>query len=69
MWEELASHFKATTKLIVAKIDSTANELERVQVSGFPTLKFFPADSERIVDYDGARELDELVAFVDEQLS
>jgi len=29
----------------------TENEVEEVQVQGFPTLKFFPANSEEVIDY------------------
>ena len=51
--------------MIIAKMDATANEVDRVQVSGFPTLKLFPADSKEIVDFDGARELDAMIAFLE----
>jgi len=32
--------------MIIAKMDSTANEIEEVSIKGFPTLKFFPANSD-----------------------
>ena len=34
-------------------MDSTANEIEEVQVQGFPTLKFFKRGTNEIIDYDG----------------
>lgn len=35
--------------IIVAKMDSTANEIDSVKVHSFPTLKFFPAGEDRTV--------------------
>ena len=31
----------ADVDVIIAKMDSTANEVEGIQVQGFPTLKYF----------------------------
>lgn len=43
--------------MVIAKIDSTANDAEGVKVTGFPTLKFFPAgENKKMVDYSGPRE-------------
>merc|ERR1712149_94449 len=43
IWDELGEKFKDNEKIVVAKMDSTANELEEVKVHSFPTIKFFPA--------------------------
>lgn len=47
-------------------MDSTANEVDHpdINIRGFPTLKFFPAGSKRVVDYDGEREVDGFLAFL-----
>merc|ERR1712228_774229 len=39
----------------IAKMDSTANELEEVKVQGFPTIKLFKKGTNEIVDYNGDR--------------
>lgn len=39
----------------------------RFDVSGFPTLKFFPKNNKAGEDYDGGRDLDDFVAFINEK--
>ena len=48
IWEELGDHFKDDDDVIIAKMDSTKNEIEEVQIQGFPTLKFFPKGSDKV---------------------
>jgi protein disulfide-isomerase A1 len=64
-WEELAKWAKTKPNLVIAKMDTTANDVDAVQISGFPTLKLFKADSDEIVDYDDARELENMIAFLE----
>lgn len=49
IWEKLGEKYKSSADIVVAKMDSTANEIEAVKVHSFPTLKFFPAGDERKV--------------------
>jgi len=42
-------------------MDATANEVKDLQVSGYPTLKFYAANNKTPVDHDGGRTKDELV--------
>lgn len=39
----------------------------RYGVSGFPTLKFFPKGNKAGEDYDGGRDLDDFVTFINEK--
>ena len=53
--------------IVIAKMDATANEIdhEGVNVSGFPTLKFFPAsDDGKVIDFNGSREVDDFIEFL-----
>jgi protein disulfide-isomerase A1 len=57
IWDELAAAYDDVANVVIAKMDSTANEVDGVAVQGFPTLKFYPAGSTEPLDYDGGREL------------
>mgnify|MGYP001800898186 FL=1 len=48
IWDELAQKYEAVDNVVIAKMDSTQNEVEEVSVRGFPTLKFFPAGSSKV---------------------
>merc|ERR1712096_592402 len=64
IWDKLGEHFEDNDKVVIAKMDMTVNELETVQVSGFPTIKLSTAGGNKEVDYDGGRTLEEFVKFL-----
>lgn len=63
-WDKLGEKFTGDENVVIAKMDSTANEVEEFEIQGFPTLKFFPSGSDKVVDYNGDRTLDAMVEFV-----
>jgi protein disulfide-isomerase A1 len=65
IWEELGEHYKEHESIVIAKMDSTVNELDDVKVHSFPTLKYFPKGGEEVVDYGGERTLEGFKAFLD----
>jgi protein disulfide-isomerase A1 len=65
IWDELGEKFKGSSDIVVAKMDSTANELSDIKVTGFPTIKYFPKDSDEVVDYNGERTLVALSKFLE----
>jgi protein disulfide-isomerase A6 len=68
-YEDLAKTFAGDTDVIIAKVDATAHsELgQRFDVSGFPTLKMFPKEGKEYpIPYEAARELPEMIDFVNE---
>nr|XP_019939784.1 PREDICTED: protein disulfide-isomerase [Paralichthys olivaceus] len=66
IWEKLAEKYKDSVDTIVAKMDSTVNEIEAVKVHSFPTLKFFPAgDDRKVIDYNGERTLEGFTKFLE----
>jgi len=40
IYEQLGEKYKDNSNVIVAKIDSTANEVEHIKVERFPTIKY-----------------------------
>jgi len=65
IWDELGEKYKDHADIVIAKMDSTANELEDVKIQSFPTIKFFPKDSSEIVDYNGERTLEGFTKFLE----
>jgi len=51
-----------------SKFDATVNEVEGVEVRGYPTLKFYPkGDAKKVaVDFDGERDLESIKAWLKE---
>jgi protein disulfide-isomerase A6 len=70
-WDELAEAMKNQKDVVIAKVDADAHKDlgSRFGVSGFPTLKLFTkgGDTSAPVDFDGGRELDDLVKYVNEK--
>ena len=48
IWDDLGEHFKENDDVVIAKMDSTKNEVDGLTISGFPTLKFFPKGSNKV---------------------
>merc|ERR1712223_902834 len=66
IWDDLAKKLEDHKDVVIAKMDSTANEVADVAISGFPTLKLFKKGTNEISEYNGARELDDLVKFIED---
>ncbi|XP_075072911.1 protein disulfide-isomerase [Mixophyes fleayi] len=66
IWDQLGEKFKDHENIIIAKTDSTANEIEAVKIHSFPTLKFFPAgEGKNVIDYNGERTLEGFTKFLE----
>merc|ERR1711915_635790 len=66
IWDELGEKYKDHETIVIAKMDSTANELEEVKVQGFPTIKLFKKGSNEIVDYNGDRTVEGFSKFLED---
>jgi protein disulfide-isomerase A1 len=68
IYDQLAEDLKDVKDLVIAKMDSTANEVDGVEIRGYPTLKFYPKDSKKNpIDFDGERQLDDFKTWLKEK--
>lgn len=65
VWDELGEKYQDNNDVVIAKMDSTANEVENVSIKGFPTIKLFKKGDNKIVDYDGNRDVEGFVKFLE----
>ena len=71
IYDELALKLKTSNpNIIIAKMDSTTNEVAEVSIQGFPTLKFWPKGNKSTpMDYSGDRDLNGFMAFLEKNAS
>lgn len=65
IYEKLAEGFADRKDVVIAKMDSTANELEHTKINSFPTIKFYKKDTNEVVEYNGGRTLEEMKKFIE----
>lgn len=66
-WATLGTTFKSSqSSIVIGKVDADAHRDlgSKFGVSGFPTIKYFPANSQSPEDYSGGRSADDLVEFI-----
>ncbi|ESW35323.1 hypothetical protein PHAVU_001G225600 [Phaseolus vulgaris] len=68
-YEKVAAAFNLDEEVVIANVDADKykNLAEKYGVSGYPTLKFFPKSNKAGEDYNGGRDLDDFVAFINEK--
>jgi len=65
IYDQLGENFKDRPEFVVAKMDSTVNELEDIKIQSFPTIKLFPKGSDEVIDFNGERTLEGLTKFLE----
>ncbi|CEO95683.1 hypothetical protein PBRA_004396 [Plasmodiophora brassicae] len=68
-WEMLESAFSSVDKVLIGNVDADQHKevAQKYQVSGFPTIKYFPGDGEEPEDYEGGRDATALANFVNQK--
>ncbi|GLT70256.1 hypothetical protein SLA2020_423500 [Shorea laevis] len=68
-YEKVATAFKSDEVVVIANLDADKYKdlAEKYGVSGFPTLKFFPKSNKAGDEYEGGRDLDDFVAFINQK--
>ncbi len=70
--KSLAPHFEAAAKklavnpnILIAKVDSTENEVAGIDIQGFPTLKWWGKDkSAEPIEYNGGRDTEGIISWI-----
>ncbi|KAL7669284.1 hypothetical protein ACOME3_009947 [Neoechinorhynchus agilis] len=65
VFSQLGDYYKDVDGVVIAKMDSTENELEQVAVAAFPTIKLFKRSTNEEVDYSDDRTLESMIKFID----
>lgn len=65
IYDQLGEKYKDSDSIVIAKMDSTINELEHTKVSSFPTIKLFRKGDNKVIDYNMDRTLEDFVKFMD----
>lgn len=65
IWDKLGEKFADSDSIVIAKMDSTANEIEDLKIQGFPTIKLFSKGDNKVVDYNGERTLEGFTKFLE----
>ncbi|KAE8657631.1 Protein disulfide isomerase-like 2-1 [Hibiscus syriacus] len=68
-YEKVATAFNSEEGVVVANLDADKYRdlAEKYGISGFPTLKFFPKANKAGENYEGGRDLDDFVTFINEK--
>ena len=64
IWDKLGEEFRDDDSVLIAKMDATANEVEGINVEVYPALKMWIKETNKVVDFNGARDFETLVQFV-----
>lgn len=67
IYEELGEKYKDSDKVVIAKMDATANELADVKIGSFPTITLYKAETNEAIEYNGERTLKGLSKFIDSE--
>ncbi|KAK8953892.1 Protein disulfide isomerase-like 2-2 [Platanthera zijinensis] len=68
-YEKLANAYKLDEDVVIANLDADDHKhlAQKYGVSGYPTLKFFPKNNKAGEDYNGGRDLEDFVSFINEK--
>ncbi|XP_034043969.1 protein disulfide-isomerase A2 isoform X2 [Thalassophryne amazonica] len=65
IWEELGKKYADHDNIIISKMDATENEVESIEIQGFPTFKYYPTDGKEAIDYTANPDIHTFSKFLD----
>jgi protein disulfide isomerase len=70
VYRDLAKKLESVQTLVIAKMDVTENDAAGLDIQGFPTIKFWRGDKkDDPLDYDGDRDVDSFVQWLEEKVT
>lgn len=69
VFDDLAKDMSQHTDLVISKFDATTNEVDGLQIKGYPTLMFYPKDNKKGVKYEGGRDIEAFKKYLTENAS
>ena len=68
IWEEVADELKDVPNLVIGTFDATTNEVDGVDIKGYPTLLFYPKGGKGSpISFDGERDSEGIKNFLKEK--
>lgn len=64
IYNQLGDKFEDNENVVIAKMDATANELEHIKITSFPTIKMYRKGDNQAIDYNGERTLDAMFKWI-----
>jgi len=65
IWDQIAEKYEGRKDLVLAKVDATENEVDGTEIEGFPTLIMYKKETNEAIDYNGKRDLESIVKFIE----
>ena len=63
--ERLANEFKENNTLVIAKINTAENEIQGEVLSRVTSIKIYPGNNKKPVEYFGQKNLDGIRSFIE----
>jgi len=67
IFKKLGEKYKDSPTIVLAKIDAFLNELEHVQITSVPMLKFYRKGDNAVFDYEGVRTFEAIARFIEKK--
>lgn len=70
VYKDVAKRLESVNTILIAKIDATANDVEGVDIEGFPMIKLWRANNKDApLDYDGDRDVDGFLTWLEDKVT